>query len=278
MAKKTSTLVTHLFPHRDDVAGLWLLKRFEPSLRKANIEFVPTSAGGVKLPAGQIGIGIGRGKYDEHKGDLKDSAASLVWKDLKRRGKLPGGAEGKALAALVDDVRRGDMGSGIGTPGHFRNDTKILQTIAGLPGGDSLMATGWGFVLMDALFALYVEREEALRAIRRGTAFATKHGKGVAVRSAMLPGMASTISAELGYALVVLEHPSRRYLHVRAAPSSKFDLSRLAKTVRAAEPESEWYLHHSKRMLLHGDLVAPTPVRTAFTLKTITALIRKLYA
>ncbi len=278
MAKKPEILVTHVFPHRDDVAGLWLLKRFDPSLRKAPIEFVPTSAGGVKLPAGHIGIGVGRGKYDEHKGDLKDSATSLVWKDLKRRGKLPNGTEGKALAALVEDVRRGDMGSGIGTPGHFRNDTKILQTIAGLPSGDSLMATGWGFVLMDALLHLYVEREEAMKAIRRGTSFVTKHGKGVAVRSAILPGMASTISAELGYALVVLEHPSRRYLHVRAAPSSKIDLTKLAKVVREAESKNEWYLHHSKRMLLHGDLVAPTQARTKFTLKTMTALIKKLYA
>jgi hypothetical protein len=278
MSKHPKTLVTHLFPHRDDVAGLWLLKRFDSSLRKAEIEFVPTSVGGVKLPPEKIGVGIGRGKYDEHKGDLKDSATSLIWKDLKRRGKLPSGAEGKALATLVDDVRLGDMGSGIGTPGHFRNDTKILQTIAGLPSGDSLMACGWGFVLMDALLSLYKEREEAMHAIKRGVVFTTKHGKGVAVRSAMLPGMASTISAELGYALIVLEHPSRRYLHVRAAPSSKIDLTKLAASVRAKESENEWYFHHSKRMLLHGDLVAPTNARTKFTPRTMTALIKKLYA
>ena len=61
------------------VAALWLLKRFEPSLKKSHFRFVPTSASGVKLPAHEIGVGVGRGKYDEHKGDLKDSAASLVW-------------------------------------------------------------------------------------------------------------------------------------------------------------------------------------------------------
>ncbi len=278
MSQKPKTLVTHLFPHRDDVAALWLLKRFDPSLRKANIEFIPTSAGGVDLPSGHVGIGVGRGAYDEHKGDLNDSAASLVWKDLKRRGKLPTGAEGRALAALIEDVRLGDMGSGIGTPGHFRNDTKILQTIAGLPSGDSLMATGWGFVLMDALLRLYIEREEAVRAMKRGLVFSIAQGKGIAVRSAMLPGMASTISAELGYALIVLEHPTRRYLHVRAAPNSALDLTRLAKAARAKEPDGEWYLHHSKRMLLHGDLVAPTTARTKFTLESITSLIKSLYA
>ncbi len=277
MSERHKTLVTHLFPHRDDVAALWLLKRFAPSLKAAHIRFIPTSAAGVKLSAKEIGVGVGRGAYDEHKGDLKDSAASLVWKDLKKRGKLPSGAEGRALAVLVDEVRRGDMGSGIGEPHHFRNDTKIIQTIAGLPGGDSLMATGWGFVLMDALLALYVEREEALRAIRGGKTFMTKRGKGVAIRSKILPGMASTISAELGYALVVLEHPSRAYLHIRAAPPSRIDLSKLAKAVRAEEPDKEWYLHHSKRMLLHGDLVAPTKLRTRFTPKSMVALIKKLY-
>ena len=94
----------------------------------------------------------------------------------------------------------------------------------------------------------------------------------------MLPGMASTISAERGFTLVVLEHPTRRYLHVRAAPDSKFDLTRLAKEVRAIEPDGDWYLHHSKRMLLHGDLFAPTKTRSRFTLQAMAALIKKLYA
>lgn len=274
----TKTLVTHLFPHRDDVAGLWLLKRYDKSLRQAPIDFVPTSASGIKLSSEQIGVGVGRGKYDEHKGDLHDSAASLVWKDLKRRKKLPGGLEGKALAALIEDVRLGDMGKGIGQPGHFRNDTKILQTIAGLPSGDSLMAAGWGFVLMDALLKLYAEREEAVADIRKGSVFMTKNGKCVAVRSKILPGMASTISAELGYALIILEHPTRKYLHVRAAPDSSFNLSELAKEVRAIENTGDWYLHHSNRMLLHGDLFAKTSTKSSFNLKKMASLVKKLYA
>jgi hypothetical protein len=56
MSKKTKTLVTHLFPHLDDVAGFWLLKRFDTKLRDANLMFVPTKAGGVKLDSGHIGV------------------------------------------------------------------------------------------------------------------------------------------------------------------------------------------------------------------------------
>lgn len=272
------TLVTHLFPHRDDVAGFWLLKRFDPSLKKAKFKFIPTSAGGVKLPAHEIGVGVGRGRYDEHKGDLDDSAASLVWKDLKRRGRLPGGIEGAALAALVEEVRTGDMGRGIGDPRHFRNDTKIIQTVAGLPGKDSRDAMAWGLTMMDALWRLCIEREKAMRAIRKGLKFRLPGGKrGVGIVSDVLPGMASTISAELGFTLVVLQHPSRAYLHVRSSPKKGVDLSRLAKAVRAEEPDKEWYFHHSKRMLLHGDLVAPTVKRSRYTVRSMVALIRKLY-
>ena len=63
-----------------------------------------------------------------------------------------------------------------------------------------------------------------------------------------------------------------------ATESSNIDLTKLAKAVRATEPDNEWYFHHSKRMLLHGDLVAPTPARSKFTPKSMTALIKKLYA
>ena len=271
------TLVTHLFPHRDDVAGLWLLKRFDPKLRDANLMFIPTGAG-VRLDAKHIGVGVGRGKYDEHKGDLKDSATSLIWKDLKRRKLLPTGVEGAALAELADMVRQGDMGKGIGTPNHWRNDTKILQTIAGLPGQDSILATQWGFTLMDALYHLYTERTHAIRAIKKGKPFMTKWGRGVAIASDILPGMASTISAELGYEMVVLEHPTRAYLHVRSSPHCKADFSKLYKMVGGIEPDGHWYLHHSKRMLLHGDLVAPTPIKSRFRLADMVKLIRHLYA
>jgi hypothetical protein len=271
------TLVTHLFPHRDDVAGLWLLQRYNPKFRDANLMFIPTGAN-VKLDPGHVGIGTGRGIYDEHKGDVNDSATSLVWKDLKRQKLLPHGLEGAALATLVEMVRRGDMGFGIGQPNHWRNDTKILQTIAGLPGQDSILATRWGYTLMDALLVLYMERATAIRDIKKGIKFQTRWGRGIAIKSEVLPGMASTISAELGYALVALEHPSHRYIHVRSNPKTKTNFTRLYREIRKIDGDSTWFLHQSKRLLIHGDLVAPTPVRSHLHLKDMVKLIKKICA
>jgi hypothetical protein len=272
------TLVTHLFPHLDDVAGLWLLKRFDPALKQARMRFMPTAAGGVKLPASEIGVGVGRGRYDEHKGDKKDSATSLIWKDLKRRGHLPAGRRGRAVAALADYVKRGDLGQFIGRPENFFNESAILQLIAGLKGEDSLSATETGFRLLDARLIMQEQRLAIEDAVRRGRRFMTRWGKGIGLTVEAIPQVVSSYTAETGYAVIALAHPTGKYLHVRANPRSKADLTRLAKEVMANEPDGAWYFHHSKKMLIHGDLVAPTKSRSRYNLKDMTRLIKKFYA
>ena len=274
MAKRF-TLVTHPAPHIDDVAGLWQLQRFDPKYRDANLMFIPADAAR-RLGANHVGVGVGRGAYDEHKGDKKDSAATLVWKDLKRRKLLPGGLAGAALTQLVADILHDDLGLSIGQPGDFRSNSHVLRTIAGLPEQDSILATRWGYVLMDALLELYIKHETAARACRKGIRFMTRWGKAIAIRSDIPPFMASEISAELGYALVVIEHPQGRYLNVRSNPRSQTNLARLAAAVRQIDGSDAWYLHHSKRLLIHGGLSSPTDQRSKLRLEDMVKLIKKL--
>jgi hypothetical protein len=271
-------LVTHVIPHLDDIAALWLLVRFDPSARKAPLKFIETAPEGVKLAKGEVGVGVGRGIYDEHKGDKKDSAVSLVWKDLKRRGLTPKGLRGRALAALVDFVRRGDMGAFIGKEGPGIPTATTLRALAKLPGESSRSATLVGFRLLDAELVLYEERARIDAAIARGKKFATKWGRGIGISVEAVPGMVSGRIAELGYAMVVLRYPSKGFLHVRATPGTKVDLSALARLVMKEEPQARWYLHHSKKMLLQGDWVAPVSTRTRYGVAGMIRLIRKLYA
>lgn len=272
------TLVTHLIPHLDDVTAMWLLKRFDPASKKAALKFVPTASGGITLPKGELGLGVGRGKYDEHKGDRFDSATSLVWKDLKKRKKTPKGATGDALAELVDYVRRGDLGEYIGRGGETFALSPILRAMAELPGHSSRSATLVGFNILDAMLVLYEERVVIDRAIDTGIVFKTKWGKGIGVRVEAIPGSVSNRVAERGFALVVLSYPKRGDLHVRATPSSKANFTRLANHVKKEEPGAEWFFHHGKKMLIHGDRIAPTSIRTSYDLKSMIALVKKLYA
>lgn len=271
-------LVTHVIPHLDDIAALWLLVRFEPSASKAPLKFIHTASDGVTLAAGEIGVGIGRGKYDEHKGDKKDSAVSLVWKDLKRRGLTPKGLRGAALAGLVDFVRRGDLGEYVGKEGPGIPLATALRALAKRPGEDSESATLVGFRLLDAMLDLHEERSKIDAAIARGKKFTTKWGRGIGISVEAVPGMVSGRIAELGYAIVVLRYPKQGFLHVRATPGTKVDLSKLAALVMKEEPEAKWYLHHSKKMLLQGDWIAPVSTRTRHGVDGMIRLLRKLYA
>lgn len=272
------TLVTHLIPHLDDVVAMWLMKRFDSSLKDAKLKFVPTAAGGISLPKDEIGLGVGRGKYDEHKGDRFDSATSLVWKDLKKRGRTPKGATGDALAELVDYVRRGDLGEFIGRGGETFAISPILRAMAELPGNNSRSATLVGFKMLDAMLVLYEERVVIDKAIDEGITFKTKWGKAIGVTVEAIPGSVSNRVAERGFALVVLSYPKRGDLHVRATPSSKSNLTKLANHVAKAEPDAEWFFHHGKKMLIHGDRIASTSVKTSYSLKSMIALVKKFYA
>ena len=85
------TLVTHINPHLDDISAIWIFKKFHPDFKDAEIEFINASRDeALKNESGEkIYFGTGGGKYDEHKGDLEDCAASLVWKDIKAKGLAP---------------------------------------------------------------------------------------------------------------------------------------------------------------------------------------------
>ena len=278
MAKPRPVLVTHVIPHLDDIAAFWLLVRFNPALKKAQLKFVTTTPEGLKLEPGEIGVGVGRGAYDEHKGDKKESAVSLVWNDLCRRKRLPGGTLGRALAELTDFVKRGDLGEYIGKSGPGFPLADVLRALTKLPGEDSRTETLLGFRLLDATLILHEERIKIDEAIRKGLKFRTKWGRAVAITVDAVPGAISGRIAELGYAMVVLRFPDSGYLHVRCTPGTKADLSRLGRHLMATEPEARWYLHHSKKMLLQGDWVAPVKTRSKQSLADMVALIKKLYA
>ena len=42
------TLVTHINPHLDDIAAIWLFKKFHPDFKDAKIEFISASRDAAK--------------------------------------------------------------------------------------------------------------------------------------------------------------------------------------------------------------------------------------
>ena len=129
-------IVTHKNPHLDEIACIWIIKKFLPGWNTVALRFMPTnpSGGAVKNPDKNVEdtlyIGVGRGKFDEHKGNLADSATTLVFKHVKKYMRPLPAVDTAALEALITYVNEEDHGKHIESP--FA-EFSISAALANLP-------------------------------------------------------------------------------------------------------------------------------------------------
>ncbi|MDO8618405.1 MAG: hypothetical protein Q7R49_00505, partial [Candidatus Daviesbacteria bacterium] len=83
-------LVTHINPHLDDIAGIWLLKKYDPDFKDAKIEYISASRNAAKEATEKTFVGTGGGRFDEHKEGLDGTCAgTLVYEYLKQKNYIP---------------------------------------------------------------------------------------------------------------------------------------------------------------------------------------------
>lgn len=273
---KQKILVTHVRPHLDDIAGIWLYQKYVPGWKKSDVEFVPTSADGAKPYGGKlvdsdpniVHIGIARGKFDEHKGNIGKSAALLVFEYLQKSGQLPLDAlVHRALKRVVAYVLDEDLGKRKGLASWPYEIGAVLMWI---PDSDERLQVGSR--LLEALLYFFKDYEKLDKDWKRKKVFRTKWGKGVGVISDQKGSMRAY---EEGYVLIAQIDEKRGYRSIRAHANSRVNLTAAYKKVRSLEPQADWYLHHSKRMLICGSDVAPQSARSKLTLQQLIDLMKK---
>ena len=257
------TLITHINPHLDDISAIWLFIRFNPDFKDANIEFVSAAAG--NLPAGEsdekILIGVGRGRFDEHKGDLEDCAASLVWKYLKNSSFSPKVKEElDALEELVEYVRLDDLGklkdlkySEFSVPGFIR-----------VFGGEKASKENLelGFAILDRIYQVLINKQKAIRDWNKREEFETKFGKGVAIISEHVNR--SFCDGQDGV-IFLMKDPKYNSIQFYT-PKDGIDLEPVYNKVKEMDPEAGWFLHQSHKMVICGSGSAPDskPTKLSF--------------
>ncbi|HEV8600986.1 MAG TPA: hypothetical protein VGQ87_00075 [Patescibacteria group bacterium] len=89
VAARFTAIVTHFFPHWDEIVAIYLLVNFGeklfPGISKAVIEYIdnPESVNGKELlKEGKIAVGVGGGEFDEHGRKEIVCAAELVARKL----------------------------------------------------------------------------------------------------------------------------------------------------------------------------------------------------
>lgn len=265
-------LATHHNPHLDDICGLWLLRRFIPRFKKAKIIFI--SQGGKYLAPHIVGVGVGRGVYDEHKGDIYESATTLVYNEVKKYVKNKD--EKRALQQLTSFVCAEDHAQFMGMPGHEFSIASALLAMSKVPyrtHNDTQMFA-FGVVALEGLLTSLMHTQRLIRDSKKAIFFETKWGKGIALKTEAPSACVGEHAAQHGCAVFVVINTKTGYRYIKATPkATEVDFAEQFAEVRRRETHADWYFHHSHRMLICGSDVSKTKQLSKLTLKELVAVV-----
>lgn len=255
------TLITHINPHLDDIAAIWLLKRFHPDFKDAEVVYISADNGNKVLEETEdrVYLGVGRGKFDEHKGDLEDCAASLVWKDIKTKV-IPDTLQKAALDELVDWVRLGDLGKLKDLPYPEFTVPGFLRVGGGEK--DSFQNMNLGFEILDRILKILTNKQKAKKEWVDAVSFQTKWGKSWAVKGSYVSrSFCDALDGDL-FLMVDPKYNSVQFY----TPKNAIDLEPIYKKVKELDPQAGWFLHQSHHMVICGSGSAPdsTPTKLSF--------------
>ena len=266
------TLLTHIRPHLDDICGLWLLKRYFPGASTAAIDFIPTDQKGGDVDGNPevLAVGVGRGRFDEHKGDIGECATTLVYKDVS--GEIQDALEKRAVEKIVAWVFQEDTGQ-LGAL-QYRSFAvpSIIEGYFDSHEKDSHKVTEFGFALLDALLAMQKNEVRLEDDWKNRIEFDSRFGRAVAVIGTSR--QFDSYGYRHGFPLVVIMDPTGTYHTVRANAASEIDLTSAYEALHQREPNASWYFHHSKKMLICGGDHAPSATPSTLSMQELIELLK----
>lgn len=267
------TLVTHVRPHLDDICAFWLLRKYAPEAKDAPLDFIYTNTygGDQKDDLNHICVGVGRGKYDEHKGDVGQCSTTLVYIDLKERGLIPetdlAGLEKLVAWALLEDTGK------LTTMEHREFAIPIvLQNFFIARDRDSHAVAELGFMMLDAMLVSAKNVAQIERDWENRIAFTSRFGAAVALISGTRD--LEAYAYVRGFDVVAIINPAKTFHNIRAKAGTPIDLTSAYEELKKREPQAGWYFHHSKKLLICGGDLAPGATPSKLTLEGLVDLLK----
>lgn len=270
------TIVTHRKPHLDEVVASWLLENFDPAFKGCEYVFIALNPTGGDMPRGDqfVGLGVGRGKFDEHGLKVGQSATKLVFEDLMHRGLIPNEIhEDKALEWLVHYAHQEDTGmwenndpayTSFSIPAILRGHYLVMN--------DDRAIITFGHQIIDAVMANLNARAKFLADWDKRIEFDSKWGKAVALVSQFKASDA--FAYHQGFILRVQKDPTKDFGDFRGPASSDVDLTAIYQQVEKLEPGA-WFLHQSKKILVASNDPASGLPTTKLSLEELISLVKK---
>lgn len=269
------TIITHRRPHLDDLCAVWLLRSYAPGHDDAALEFIATTpqGGDVRDDPDTVSVGIGRGKFDEHKGDVGQSAATLVFAELEATGAIPM-RDREALKRLVEWVRLEDTGRLSITPFREYSPQVLLQAIFDQTGGNSAKVALFSFVILDAALASAKNLAHLEHDWLDRVSFLSRFGPSVGYSTSARE--ADAFAYGQGFDLVAFVNKEGTHHNIRGKAGTAIDLTPVYEELKRREPDAWWYLHHSKKLVICGGDIAPDAVVSKLTLADLVELLKTM--
>lgn len=252
-------IVTHINPDLDAVTSVWLIKRFLPPWEKAEIIFHPIGETIDGQPADSdpniLYVDTGLGELNHHQTGEYLSAAKLCFDYLKskRKGEKLSPLDEQALSEIVEVVTQVDNArelkwKEVDIPRFDFYLHNVIKGIRGLAGSDK-EAMDYGLKGLDAVFNNVKNRIRAEEELKEGIEFETLWGKALALESG---NQEVTWEGEKkGFCLVIRKDPETGAVRIYARYDKDVDLTDAYNKFRKMDPESEWFLHATKKILLN---------------------------
>ena len=235
-------IVTHANPDFDCIVATWLLKRF-CGMEDTEIRFIKFGEPVHQEYKGAVFVDIGKGEYDHHHRKDFVSSAILVLEKFNLQND-------PVLKQLADIARNIDHGL---PDERIKGSINLVNVITGLnilyPDDPARVM----IVAFDCLDAIYKQSSKSIHfgeELQKGIKFLTKWGPGIGIE---------THNREVrgychrrGYVVFVYVDPVTQYRGFAAPGGKGVDLSEVYEKIKTLEPDSDWYLHFSKDLLICG--------------------------
>lgn len=272
---KKRIIVTHINPDLDGIPAIWLLRKYDPEYKDAEIRFVPAGSRYVDGDPELIThVDTGGGEYDHHNTDDFTCAAKLVWEDLKKRFNLVDEAMDRMIEVITEyDHARENLWP---EPNSDRYDFSLHAILTGwkmLNPNKYYEYLEWTIPSLEAIHKVLTEKVVAENLLKEGKEFESPWGKAVVCET--YNDSVLDIGMKHGYALVIRKDPVKGFVRITGSTPHGVDLTKAYESIVELDPTATWFLHASKVLLRNGSSRNPTMKPTKLSLEKIIELINK---
>lgn len=274
-------IVTHISPDIDAITSCWLIKKFLPGWKNAEIKLVPAGGTFENQPVDEntdiIHVDTGFGRFDHHQDQKITSAAQKILNYLIDKKYVKTNKQ-SVLEKLVDYVTGADNFLDIYYPDP-KNDLYdilpqyIIEGLKNIYNDDQKLITT-GLLIIDIIYFNFKNKIDAEAIIESSFIFKSYWGKTIAIESNNR--FVSKIAQRFGYMLAIQKYPKSGYVKIKLRPDSKKSLEKIYQKILIKDPTATWYNHRSGRMVLNGSMKHPDFKASKLSINELITLVKSI--